>query len=396
MPKIKRISIFVFLILFCTLAFLNFAESKEKSAVSKLIIFYSINCHSCARVKNGVIPGIKKEFKDRLEVEYLDIGDIENYKMLVGLQKKYDPASTSNIIPVAYIEGKLLYGGVSIRNGLRKLIIESLGQKGIISHRLPSIDLVPIFKEFKPLVIIGAGLLDGVNPCAFTVIVFFISFLALQGYRRRELIAVGLTFITVVFITYLLIGLGIFGFLYRLEGFWLVSKIVNIAIGLLSIVLGIFALYDFFKFKKTGQTEGLALQLPRSIKDRIHSLIGMHYRVKGGQDTVQSKKHIIVLISSALVTGFLISLLESVCTGQIYLPTIVFILKTTYKLQGLAYLLLYNFMFIIPLLIIFLFALWGVTSDQFSKFLKEHLLTVKLLMAVLFFSLGFWLLIWRG
>jgi threonine/homoserine/homoserine lactone efflux protein len=51
-------------------------------------------------------------------------------------------------------------------------------------------------------------------------------------------------------------------------------------------------------------------------------------------------------------------------------------------------------MFIVPLLIIFLFALLGVTSEQFSKFLKKHLLMIKILMAALFFALGIFL-IWR-
>jgi len=96
-----------------------------------------------------------------------------------------------------------------------------------------------------------------------------------------------------------------------------------------------------------------------------------------------------------LFTGFLVSVLEAICTGQTYLPTITFILKTTdLKLQALAYLLFYNFMFILPLLIIFFFALWGATSGQFAHFLKRHLLSIKILMAVLFFGLGIFL-IWR-
>jgi len=97
-----------------------------------------------------------------------------------------------------------------------------------------------------------------------------------------------------------------------------------------------------------------------------------------------------------LITGFLVSLLEAVCTGQTYLPTITFILKTTtLKLHALAYLVIYNLMFVVPLFIIFIFALLGITSGQFSNFLKKHLLLIKLLMAILFFGLGIFL-IWRA
>jgi cytochrome c biogenesis protein CcdA len=98
---------------------------------------------------------------------------------------------------------------------------------------------------------------------------------------------------------------------------------------------------------------------------------------------------------SALIIGLLVSILEGVCTGQTYIPIITFVrVKTYLRLQAIGYLLLYNLMFIVPLLIIFFFALLGVTSDEFSKFLKKHLLTIKILMAILFFSLGI-LLIWR-
>jgi len=102
------------------------------------------------------------------------------------------------------------------------------------------------------------------------------------------------------------------------------------------------------------------------------------------------------LILSAFITGLLVSLLEAVCTGQVYLPTIAFVLKaSSFKLQALGYLLLYNIMFIVPLIVIFVFALMGTTSNQFSGFLKKHLGLIKVFMAVLFFSLGIFLL-WRG
>jgi len=47
------------------------------------------------------------------------------------------------------------------------------------------------------------------------------------------------------------------------------------------------------------------------------------------------------------------------------------------------------------LIAIFILALMGTTSAQFSGFLKKHLGLIKIFMAVLFFSLGLFL-IWRG
>lgn len=382
MHKIKIISIlFIFIFL---------GQAHADNALPRLTVFYSPSCHKCIQVKNELIPEIEKEFKSRILIEYRDIADIENYKLLLSLEEEHK-VKIDKVVPIFYFQGNFLNGKGELKEKLKKFIAQSLN-KNILEKQqdLPLIDLVAHFKAFRPFAIIAAGLTDGINPCAFTVIVFFISFLSLQGYKKRELIIIGLVFILAVFITYLVLGVGLFGFLYRLKGFWFISRILNFAIGIFSILLGCLALYDFFKFKQTKETEGLLLQLPKAVKNRIHSIIGLHYR-KNEKESF--KPHIFKLALSAFITGVLISILEAVCTGQVYLPTITFVLKTTHlKLQALGYLLLYNLMFIAPLLIIFLFALWGVTSEQFSKILKKHLLSIKILMAILFFGLGIFLL----
>ncbi len=393
MPTRKLFTIAICILICLVFSVLAYSQTQAHEN-HKLIIFYSPTCHKCTETKAQLMPDIEKEFKGKIQTEYRDITDIENYKLLLSLKEKYG-SKIENILPVFYFQGHFLNGRGRIREGLRFLISQSLSQGTQWKRGLPSIDLVAYFKTFKTIGIITAGLEDGINPCAFTVIVFFISYLALQGYRKKELIAIGLSFIFAVFITYFLIGLGIFNIIYRLEKFLLVAKIFNISIGIFSIILGVLAIYDVFKFKKTGQTEGMILQLPKAVKNQIHSIIGLHYRKPKEHGEVILKPHTFRLIISALVTGFLVSFLELVCTGQLYLPTINFVMKTTpFKLQALIYLLLYNLMFIVPLFIIFLFALLGVTSEQFSKVLKKHLLTIKIMMAVLFFGLGIFLL-WR-
>lgn len=375
--------------------FTAYAKSASAERV-KLSVFYSAGCHRCNEIKLKLIPRIEEKFKERIELEYRDISALENYKLLLSLQEKYN-AKFKIIVPVFFLKGHFLNGDKA-GAALEEFVGKSLAAPGIAIGQetpLPQMDLLERFKGFKLFTVSGAGLIDGINPCAFTVIVFFISFLALQGYLKRELIIIGLCFIFAVFITYVSLGLGAFGFLYRLSKFWAVAKAINFSIGIFSLILGFLALYDFFKFKKTGKTEGLVLQLPGAIKEQIHKLVGLHYRMHK-KEGPSSKRHLLRLIASALITGFLVSILEAVCTGQTYLPTITFILKATpLKLQALGYLLLYNFMFIVPLLAIFIFALFGVTSEQFSAILKKHLLLIKILMAILFFGLGAFL-IWRA
>jgi len=359
----------------------------------KFIIFYSPGCHQCVQAKQEVMPQIEIEFKDKLIFEYRDISDLENYKLLLGLLQG-NPGGVKYQVPLFYLGGKFLTAEGKLNDNLRKFIVSGLRRNSAVEFN--PVDLVAHFKSFVPGAVVFAGVSDGINPCAFTVIVFFISFLALQGYRKKELFLIGLVFILAVFLTYLGIGLGIFNFFYSFAGFWVITHLLNIIIGILSIILGVFAIYDFIELKRTGSTERLILQLPKPIKERIHKVVGFFYRRNQREKEEKLKPALGRLLFSALVSGFLVSLLEAVCTGQVYLPTISFVLKTTsLKLEALRYLLLYNFMFILPLVVIFILALLGISSQQFSAFLKRHLGQIKILMAILFFALGVYL-IWRG
>ncbi|MFH1199019.1 MAG: cytochrome c biogenesis protein CcdA [Candidatus Omnitrophota bacterium] len=383
MKKIFNILLLASIALF--LARACFAASAER----RLIYFYSPSCHKCAEVKLNLIPQIEEEFKGRLNIEYRDISDIENYKLLLGFQDKYK-IKASNSPPIFYVEGQFLNVDNSVNGALRVLLAKA--PKDAISP--DRVDLVSRFKGFSALAIASAGLIDGFNPCAFTVIVFFISFLALQGYRKRQLAAIGVTFIFAVFLTYVLIGIGLFSFLYKFQGFSLAVRVFNYCVGGLSIILGAICVYDLIKFKKTKNPEGMILQLPQSVKNQIHKVIGAHYRVnkkEAGAERVNTLR----LLLSALIAGFLVSILEAVCTGQMYLPTIAFVLKSTdLKVHAAGYLLLYNIMFVAPLFGVFILALMGASSEQFAGALRKHMPLVKILMAMMFVALGIFLL-WR-
>jgi len=374
--------------------FLSLAYAKEeKKPVAKLLVFHSPLCGRCVEVKEKILPKIEEEYQGKVFLEYLDLMDAKNNSLFLGLRKKYG-LNTNLSLPVFFMEGSFLSGDAHLESNLRIFIDTNLAGPGY-KFNGTGIDIVDYFKGIRPLVIMGAGLLDGINPCAFTVIVFFVSYLALQGYRKRELVVIGLSFLSAVFLTYISIGLGVFNALYRFKMFWLFAKTFNIIVGILSISLGCLALYDFLKFRKTSDTKGLMLQLPKALKSRIHSVIGWHYRKP--KERLSNNVALFRLIISALITGFLVSLLEAVCTGQLYLPTIAFVLKTTpLKLQAFSYLIIYNIMFIVPLLLIFVMALLGVTSLQFSVFLKKNLSAIKVAMAALFFSLGLFLLLKGG
>jgi hypothetical protein len=86
--------------------------------------------------------------------------------------------------------------------------------------------------------------------------------------------------------------------------------------------------------------------------------------------------------------GVAISVLELACTGQVYAPTILFMLKTGRNTAGaLSYLVFYNLAFVTPLIIIFILATLGLRSDGLTHFMHRHAALVKFCTAGLFFVL---------
>lgn len=357
-----------------------------------LIVFYSPNCQKCIRVRRELMPRIEQKYKDKIYIRYLDIDNIENYKLLLSYEQKYDQSKKN--LPIFFIEGRFVSTEVQAKKYLEAVILDSLKLKSFIRQDVvATVDLLARFKSFSVLAIVGAGLVDGINPCAFTVIVFFIGFLTLQRYRKKEIAVVSLCFIFSVFLVYLLLGMGLFKALYSLRSFTFLSRLFYFLVAALAFILGIFSIYDIIKFKKTADAKDMVLVLPEKIKYYIHFIIGAQYRQMQNQD--QRSRRMSGLILSAIATGALVSLLEAVCTGQMYLPTITFVLKLSpFKFQAFIYLLLYNLMFILPLLAVFFFALLGINSQQFAQFMRKHLVTIKIFMAILFFTLGL-VLIWK-
>jgi hypothetical protein len=239
------------------------------------------------------------------------------------------------------------------------------------------------FKSLGILTILSAGLIDGLNPCAFATMIFFISYLTFVGRKKREILWVGISFSGAIFVTYLLIGIGILSSVQHFSLMPLFSKVAYLITLVIVLALGIGSLYDYLQLKK-GKPSGMKLQLPGFLKKSIHRII-----------REKSRSHHYLI--AAVVAGFIISLLEFTCTGQVYLPTILFVAKLpSLRTSAISYLILYNLMFIIPLLTIFGAAYWGVTSDQFSFFLQKRASTIKLLTSLLFFILAGILIITGG
>jgi cytochrome c biogenesis protein CcdA len=236
--------------------------------------------------------------------------------------------------------------------------------------------IIDRFKKFSLWAVLIAGLIDGLNPCAFATIIFLVSYLSFLGKQTKEILLYGIIFTFGVFIAYILAGMGLMAGLRQLTGFPLITKGIYFFIALLAIALGIISFYDYIQFRR-GQMAKMKLQLPMVLKKKIHGIIR--------KQTRSTKAGFIGTFS----LGFVIAVTEVVCTGQVYLPTIGYIM-TIPKLRVHAFfnLILYNIMFIVPLVGIFIAAFFGVTSEKMALVTKKRTGTVKLLTAILFIGLG--------
>lgn len=246
--------------------------------------------------------------------------------------------------------------------------------------------LIERFESFTPAAVMVAGLLDGINPCAFSTIVFFLSFLALAGFNLRQMALVCLSFVSAVFLTYLGLGLGVFAGLERLQVFSAFSKYFDTAVGWLAIILGLVSLYDYACFKRGSDNKEMILRLPVFIKNTIHKSMRA---IKDSGRTGMTR-----LLFVSFIIGVAVSLLESVCTGQVYLPTITFILKMKVMWwRAFLLLALYNAMFILPLIAVSVSVLCGVNSEWWAAVVRGNLGRVKLATALFFFCLGIFMLL---
>jgi cytochrome c biogenesis protein CcdA/glutaredoxin len=246
--------------------------------------------------------------------------------------------------------------------------------------------IIERFRSFGLLTVLAAGLVDGLNPCAFATIVFFISYLAFVDRKGREVLAVGAAFALGVFLTYLGVGVGLLKSLASLPFLDALSRWVYGLTAALCLFLALGSLYDWWQARR-GKPEEMRLKLPARLRRWINRVIR-----DGAGPALSGAEGVRAFVPVAFVTGAAISVIELACTGQIYLPTILFVLGVPgLRVRAGLYLLLYNLMFVLPLVVVFLLAYFGTTSQQLARFINRRAGTIKLVTAGLFVLLAGWL-----
>lgn len=354
-------------------------EACATSAPVYAAYFYQVGCQSCSRAEAD-IRYLKTRFP-QLIVEKFNI--YEQAALADWLAQRAGRPDFA--APAVFIGERAFIGEGEITPAALEAAIEFYSPDGAPKtwENFDALQveggLVERFRAMGWLAVVFAGLVDGLNPCAFATLIFFVSYLTLSGRRGREVVMVGGAFTIGVFLAYLLVGLGFYKIL-DLVGSWLtvVGRWVYGLTALLCLALAGFSFLDFLKARR-GEIGDMSLNLPHALRMRINAAI------REG-----SKAH--AYLAGAFLTGITISFLELACTGQIYLPTIIFVSSIPdLRLQAFFYLLLYNLLFILPLIVVFVLAYYGTTSNDLTRFLQRNAALVKLGMMVLFLSLAVWL-----
>ena len=133
------------------------------------------------------------------------------------------------------------------------------------------------------------------------------------------------------------------------------------------------SLRDLYRARR-GRHAEISLQLPAALKRRVHAVL----RESGGATRGPG------LLVGVFVTGVVVSVLELACTGQVYLPTIAYMVQVDRSPLGIRSLLLYNTGFVLPLIGVFALAYAGVGSQRMATWARTHVASAKGLMAALF------------
>ena len=346
-----------------------------------IIYYYTEGCSECRAVEQ-YLDALSRTY-DFYVYKKVDSLDGAGAKVRSALDTAYGvPDAQRGIAPTIFVGDTVFLRESAIKTGLEQALKSStpalrqhlMDAEGA-AEKSGGSEPTNVFKTFSVLTVIGAGLLDGMNPCAFATLIFFISYLIMRSKSRRDILFVGLAFALGVFIAYLAAGLGLYQLVSRATWFFALSKWFYLAIGIFAGVIAVLSVRDAWHARH-GDLGDMTLQLPERNKSMIHRLIRDQARTG-------------FVATSAFLVAFPVSLFEFMCTGQTYLPTIVLIFsQSVLKQRAVLLLVVYNLLFILPLVLITVIAELGVTSDHLVTWLKRNAAPVKAATAVLFVALA--------
>ena len=358
------------------------SPAKEIVAARKslpVVFFYKPGCPECAKAAKE-LESLKNAFPG-MEVREVNIlepdGTLLN-QIICG--RLHMPAAKRMLAPSVFTQE----GGLALAEVEPRKLAELFARTQAVrqddgwmamdegARRSADAAVVETYSALTFWVVLGAGLVDGVNPCAFATIVFFLSYLQVMRRSSREMLLTGAAFIGGVFVAYFLAGLALYQVLDGLHRFAWLQRSMNLVFGGLALLAALLSLRDAWKARQ-GKFGEMTLQLPGFIKERIRTNIREGARARR-------------FVTAAFVTGVIISFLELACTGQVYAPIIYQIQQG--RMGAVGMLTVYNLAFIAPLVALFMATWMGMRSEVLLNWQRKHTASVKIALAGLFLLLA--------
>ncbi|MEW5734406.1 MAG: cytochrome c biogenesis protein CcdA [Thermodesulfobacteriota bacterium] len=346
---------------------------------------FSYDCSYCKRLLGRELPEMARKNGVALRVFHYDLGLEGSYDLFLNAGARFGRQDSD--LPAVFAGKSVLGGESEIETGLPRQMEEFA--KSPERYRDASLSPFSVRYDTKTMgekafdaltlpMVLGAGLLDGINPCAFATIIFLVSYLSLFGASTRRVVATGLLFSLSVFCTYFAIGLAFFHSLKSVLAHPGLAFAINGILLIIVEILAILSARDLYLIL-SGRREAMALKLPERLRN------GIQKRVRSFAENRAAA------VGAPIVLGVVISAMELTCTGQVYVPIVAMIAEPARRGSAVFYLLLYNLAFILPLLAVFALALMGRLSAVSSRGRRATAL-VKLGNTLFFLVMG-WVLL---
>jgi cytochrome c biogenesis protein CcdA len=215
-------------------------------------------------------------------------------------------------------------------------------------------------------VVLISAAIDSINPCAIGVLILMVSVILSGKGSMRRLLFLGGLYILAIFLTYLAAGLGLVYFLGKVPIY--VSEYLSIIVGSFVILAGLLEIKDFFWY---GQ--GFSLQIPHVFAEKIKEY---------------SKN---VSVAGVIILGSFVAAVELPCTGAPYLA-IITLLSLNFNFHAFLLLILYNIVFVAPLIFILMAVAAGTKVEKFHAWKESGKGYMRLAIGLMLIALG-WLLI---
>jgi len=348
---------------------------------SVVIDFFGVaTCQECFEAEM-LLESLKYEIDDDVVLNKFMLTEAKNQELKLKYARVYDiPENQYDLYPMIFIGKDAFYPAnmnpdeilTSMQNYSQEereaKLKEIEGLEEDVSQRLKD-----RYEQFSVMVVLGAGLIDGINPCAFVVLIFLVSYLYYVGRGRNEILIAGLFFAIGIFGAYLAMGTGLLGAVGYLES---ISKIFQLvfypAMAVFTGILAVLSILDFYRMHYKGKKA--VLELSAGLKKKTHDIIRKNARAK-------------TIWIASLVTGVLVSFVEFMCTGQVYLPTIVYVINSAgVSADALGFLVIYNLGFTVPVIAITLIAYFSSSTKKIQEYMTSTnaAAKIKLIMGALF------------